>query len=72
MPELSLDERVLLLEERQTQALESLHELKAAQQQMLLELTKYRGLWGGVMLVLTALGIVLSFFKDWVFSHLKS
>lgn len=67
-----MDNRVLLLEERLKNTHEKLDELMESQQKMLLELTKYRGLWGGVMLVITALAACLEIGRDWIFAHVKS
>jgi hypothetical protein len=41
-------------------------ELKAAQQKLLLELSKYKGMWGGIILVFSAISAAIMLFSDYI------
>lgn len=70
-------ERLAVLETEMLAVKEDAHAMKAdvhailkSQSEMMNELTRYRGIWGGVLLVFSAVGVFLQFFipaiKQWL------
>jgi len=70
-------ERLAVLETEMLAVKEGAHAMKAdvhailkSQSEMMNELTRYRGIWGGVLLVFSAVGVFLQFFipaiKQWL------
>lgn len=73
-----MGERVAVLEtqmaayEEKIDGMEAaLKDMAAAQQQLLLELAKYRGGWGAVVMIGSAIITALGFAKDWLIGLIK-
>lgn len=69
--ELSLAERVAVLEEKIENVETTQEAILKKQQEILDSLTKYKGFVGGIAFVFSCAVTFLSFAKDWVLQHLK-
>jgi len=76
---LTQGERIAVLETQMTSVnstLEELHasqeEVLAQQQKILLALTKNKGMWGGIVLTVSAVGTLLSLAKDGIVEFVTS
>jgi len=71
MAEFSLVERVAVLEAKVENVEENQKLMLLKQQEILENLTKYKGFIGGIAFVASCLITALSFAKEWVINHLK-
>lgn len=71
MSELSMLERVAVLEEKVEKIEENQELMLTKQQEILDSLTKYKGFIGGIAFVASCVVTALSFAKEWVINHLK-
>ena len=84
MAEESFGERIVRVEERlqtatslaaeavtnQERIMDKLTVLDKKMDEINTDITKYKGFIGGVTLVITGLGVVIAFFKSWLFQKL--
>lgn len=52
-------------------AMETLERVERSQQVILAELSRYRGAWGALVLVVSAVGAALYILKDWIAGGFK-
>lgn len=75
---MELAQRIAVLETRANQSSDdnediknSIHQIQATLNEMREELSKYRGFWGGALLVVGALWTFVTFAWDWILKQLK-
>ena len=66
-----LRERVAVLETQHEGLVSRLDAALQKQDEILKELTRYKGFVGGIAFVVSGAGVLLMFFKDWIWGHLK-
>lgn len=58
-----LETKVTALEDNHAEMLKIMHEIKD-------EMTRYKGFLGGIAFLISALGVALTVFKEWIIKHL--
>lgn len=72
-----LEEKIQFIQEQNVSALRvqgelasSLKDIKSKLESIDKDIVKYKGMIGGITLVLSGVGLVILFFKEWVLKHL--
>lgn len=58
-----LETKVSSLEDNHQEMLKLMHEIKD-------EMTRYKGFLGGIAFLISAIGVAIMFFKEWIIKHL--
>lgn len=58
-----LETKVTALEDNHAEMLKIMHEIRD-------EMTRYKGFLGGIAFLISALGVALTVFKEWIIKHL--
>lgn len=65
-----LSEKIQFAQDNQQKILDTLHQIKYQNEELIRDITKYKGFIGGMALVFTGVGAVLVFFKGWFLSKM--